>query len=397
MKKVLFVINTLGLAGAERALIALLETMPKEEYEISLYVLLNQGELRNEIPEHVKLMNGSLDETPIHSPEGLKKVKKTAVSRMFQKGRFIRYIPYLTVHGIHMLFKGGFRFDRLLWQAVADGGERINEHFDTAIAYIEGGSAYYVDRYVHADHKIGFIHVDYVRAGYSVGIDRNCYTRFDKIFAVSGEVRDSFLKVYPALADRTGVFENVINIDRITKASQEPGGFDDDYDGIRILTVGRLNEQKGYPNSIEAMKILKDRGIRARWYVLGEGDKRAELTALINRLDLSEDFLLLGNRSNPYPYFRQCDLYVHCSRFEGKSIAVREAKILGCTVVVSDSNGNREQIRDKVEGRVIDPSPQNIAATIEELVNDKEERLKYAQNAKASENAAVDSYKILFE
>ena len=397
MKKILFVINTLGLAGAERALLALLETIPKEEYEISLYVLLDQGELRNEIPEHVRLMNGSLDETPIHSPEGLKKVKKTAVSRMFQKGRFIRYIPYLTVHGLHMLFKGGFRFDRLLWQAVADGGLRIDEHFDIAVAYIEGGSAYFVDRFVHADRKIGFIHVDYVKAGYSVSLDRNCYSRFDKIFAVSGEVMDSFLKVYPGLKDRTGVFENVINAEKIRRASEEPGGFDDGYDGIRILTVGRLNEQKGYPNSIEAMKILKDHGVKARWYVLGEGDKRGELTALITRLGLTEDFLLPGNRSNPYPYFRQCDLYVHCSRFEGKSIAVREAKILGCTVVVSDSNGNREQIRDHVDGRVIDPAPETIAATIEELINNREERIRYAENARASEHAAADSYKILFE
>lgn len=397
MKKVLFVINTLGLAGAEKALIALLETMPESEYEISLYVLTDQGELVHEIPKKVRILNASLDETSIHSPEGLKHVQKTAVSRLFGKGRIIKYIPYLTAESLKMLIHGNLRPDRLIWQAVADGGMRISEHFDTAIAFIEGGSAYFVDRFVSADRKIGFIHVDYVKAGYSVSIDRNCYSRFDKIFAVSNEVRDSFLKVYPRLKDRTGVFENVINAEKIIKASREEGGFEDAYDGLKILTVGRLNEQKGYPDSIEAMKILKDSGIKARWYVLGEGDKRAELTALIGRLGLKEDFLLLGNRSNPYPYYRQCDLYVHCSRFEGKSIAVREAKILGCAVIVSDSNGNREQIRDRVDGRVIDPKPEIIAETVKELAENSEERRKYGENARASEHAATDPYKILFE
>ena len=57
MKKVLFVINTMGYGGAEKALIELLKKLDPDQYEISLYVLLSQGELLSQIPSYVKLMN----------------------------------------------------------------------------------------------------------------------------------------------------------------------------------------------------------------------------------------------------------------------------------------------------------------------------------------------------
>ena len=93
---------------------------------------------------------------------------------------------------------------------------------------------------------------------------------------------------------------------------------------------------------VPAMKLLKDQGIKARWYVLGEGELRNKLQQKIDSLGLKEDFLLLGAKENPYPYYKQCDLYVHATRFEGKSIAIQEAQVLGCTILVSDCSGNRE-------------------------------------------------------
>ena len=92
----------------------------------------------------------------------------------------------------------------------------------------------------------------------------------------------------------------------------------------RILTVGRLTAQKAYEVAVDAMKLLKDQGIKARWYVLGEGELRNKLQQKIDSLGLKEDFLLLGAKENPYPYYKQCDLYVHATRFEGKSIAIQD-------------------------------------------------------------------------
>ena len=128
---------------------------------------------------------------------------------------------------------------------------------------------------------------------------------------------------------RTVIFHNLIDRREILRKADLPGGFEDAYDGKRILTVGRLTAQKSYETAIDAMKLLKDQGIKVHWYVLGEGELRQKLQQKIDSLGLTEDFVLLGARENPYPYYRQCDLYVHATRFEGKSIAVQEAQILG--------------------------------------------------------------------
>ena len=187
----------------------------------------------------------------------------------------------------------------------------------------------YVADYVKAKRKVAFVHIDHSQAGYSRRMDKNSYGEMDRIFTVSDEVRTAFLSVYPEYADRVSVFHNIINWDRVRSSAQLEGGFTDDYTGMRLLTVGRLTEQKALDLSVQAMKLLKNQGIQARWYVLGEGEERANLHRLIRKLDLEQEFILLGSSDNPYPYFKQADIYVHASRHEGKSIAVQEAMYLG--------------------------------------------------------------------
>ena len=163
--------------------------------------------------------------------------------------------------------------------------------------------------------------------------------------------------------------------------ANEAGGFTDQYEGIRILTVGRLTYQKAYDIAIDAMRLVKQSGCKARWYVLGEGNEREKLEKKIKELGLEEEFLLLGAVENPYPYYAQADLYVHATRFEGKSIAIQEAQVLGCPVIASDCNGNREQIESGVDGILCELSPEDIAKSIEELIADPKKRQIYEKCA----------------
>ena len=174
-----------------------------------------------------------------------------------------------------------------------------------------------------------------------------------------------------------------------------PGGFDDQYDGFRILTVGRLTAQKAYEIAIDAMHIVKDAGIKARWYVLGDGELRNSLQAQIDRLGLHEDFILLGAVKNPYPYYRQCDLYVHATRYEGKSIAIQEAQTLGCAVLVSDCSGNREQVTDGVDGSMCALTAKAVSWKIIALLGDAQTREHYGKMASARQmKNSVDIEKI---
>lgn len=164
--------------------------------------------------------------------------------------------------------------------------------------------------------------------------------------------------------------------------AREQGGFTDGYQGFRILSVGRLVWQKGFDIAIEAMEILKRKKYNIRWYVLGEGDQKKALIKKIRALQMEEDFLLLGQTKNPYPYYLQADLYVHATRFEGKSIAIQEAQILGCAVIASECKGNREQIEDGKDGLLCKLTPDAVAEKIEILFLDEKKRKRLGKEAK---------------
>lgn len=393
MKKVLFVINTLGGAGAEKALLELLKRFSPEQYETSLYVLMDQGELIKQVPEYVKILNKNYSDASVLSKDGKKILNRMILKRLFKRGAVWRNFFYLLSHMSDMLKKGKINPDKLLWRVMSDSGQVMREYYDMAIAYLEGGSAYFVHDHVRAAKKYAFLHVDYEYAGYSRKLDKDCYLDFDRVFTVSDEVKKSFLRVYPECELKTFVFHNLIDQEEIRRKALLPGGFEDDYEGKRILTVGRLTAQKAYEVSIDAMKILKDHGVKVRWYVLGEGELRGKLQDKIHRLGLDRDFLLLGARENPYPYYAQCDLYVHATRFEGKSIAVQEAQTLGCTILVSDCSGNREQVLHGIDGMMCSLTAEAVSGQIELLLQDEEKCKILGQ--KAAKKLSADNTDVM--
>ena len=382
-KRILFVMNTLGRAGAETALMELLGRL-EISCEIDLYVLMGQGELVSKLPPGVRLLNKSFSDCSVFSAKGRLRMAGMVIKAMLNRATVVRLIPYLCRNIWAMLKKGRVQTDKLFWRVLSDGGMRISREYDLAVAFLEGGAAYYVADHVKARKKAAFIHIDYEQAGYTRSLDRDCYLQFDALFPIAEEIRDKLLMVYPECADRTQVFHNLINREVILEKSVQGKGFTDGYTGTRILTVGRLNSQKSYPVAIRAMKLLKDAGCRARWYVLGEGEERRALEHRIAEYGLEEDFVLAGAVENPFPYYRQADLYVHATRYEGKSIAIQEAQILGCAIIASDCTGNREQIIHGSDGILCKLSPEAVKDAILELRADEplRERLRQAAACK---------------
>ena len=127
------------------------------------------------------------------------------------------------------------------------------------------------------------------------------------------------------------------------------------------------------------MHLLKQRGVDARWYVLGDGPERKKLEKQIAEDGLQEDFLLLGASENPYPYFAQTDIYVHATGFEGKSIAIQEAQVLGCPIVASDINW--EQIQHGVDGLICPLDAKAVASAVQELIENPAQRKRLGQAA----------------
>lgn len=374
MKKVLFCINTLSRAGAETALLELLGRMQDADCKIDLYVITGMGELSNRLPGYVTLLNQDYSTESVLGEAGRKQLTGRVLKAFFRRGNGLRLLPYLMKNAALMLRNGKLRKDKLSYRLLAQSGEENRTEYDLAVAFLEGGSAYYAADRVKAKRKIAFIHVDYALAGYSRELDLGCYEAFDRIYAVSEEVKKSFLSVYPEYEAKTDIFENLFSAENVREQSLEEGGFEDAFDGKRILTVARLVPQKALEVSVEACSLLKHAGIHCRWYVLGEGESRSKLERQIKDLGLEQDFVLLGRKENPYPYMRQADLCVQASAFEGKSIAVREEMALGRCVLVSDTNGSRELIKNLENGLVCDFTSQAIYEKIKHILSEEELR-----------------------
>lgn len=371
----------MGQAGAEKAMVEFMKVLNKEDYDIDLYAMIPRGEMFLQLPTHVNILNKHADSRTLLGKDGQRFLLKSVGKALLYHANFITHLPFMIKNIAHQKKRGKLQMEKLFYPILSDGTAPLVKHYDMAIAYLEGAAAYFVADHVKADKKVGFIHIDYQRAGYTPFIDRNCYDTFDWIYTVSQEVKEKFLGIYPKYSIKTSVFHNIINEKEIREKALQGKGFEDDFKGMRILTVGRLHPQKAYPIAIQAMKLLKKENLAIRWYVLGEGNQRDELEQLLHNNHLEKDFILLGAKSNPYPYYKECDLYVHATAFEGKSIAIEEAQVLAKPILASDCTGNREQIISGVDGELVALDAKKIADAILRLYEHPEIRKQYGQKA----------------
>lgn len=385
MKKLLFVINTLGMGGAERALLDLLDSIAMEECSLDLLVLLPRGELFAQVPKSVHVLNRRTESSSVLDGAGRRALARETLACFFRGGGLIAKLGSVLRAVPPMLRHGRVQLDKLLWRVISDGTVPPQEIYDEAVAWTEGGAAYFVAEHVRAAQKVAVFHIDYEQSGYSRALDRGCWDHFDKIFCVSQESTASFVRAYPEYRAKVEMLPNRINQERIRRLAREPGGFADGYEGARLLSVGRLTHQKAFDVAIEAMRLLKGAGCRARWYVLGEGELREKLERQIAARGLREDFVLLGTVANPYPYFAGADVYVHATRFEGRSIAVQEALTLGCAIVASDVSGNHSMLEHERNGLLCALRPEAVAEAVRRLLNDPALRKRLGEAAKKQE------------
>lgn len=110
-----------------------------------------------------------------------------------------------------------------------------------------------------------------------------------------------------------------------------------------ILAVGRFNEQKNYPNLLEAVSYLKKQTTEDFLLLIaGDGELRTEIEALIVELDISDEVILLGRRNDVPTLMSACDVFVLSSDYEGLPTVLIEALACQAQVVSTDVSGVRE-------------------------------------------------------
>ena len=361
-KKLLFVIPSLCVGGAEKSLVTLLQLLDETRFDVDLLLFRREGLFLAQVPQWVRVLDAGADYAAFDS------TPRAALRYFLARGKFLKAFRRLQYGRV---MRGWFPGRlQLAWKHISRFLPRL-DGYDAAIAYLEGTPTYYVADRVQAGTKIAFLHTDYERLRGRQEMDAPFYEKIDRLIGVSEACTARAEAYFPFLRGKTATMHNLIAPPVLHAMAEADEPFP--RDGVpNLLTVGRLSQPKGIDLAVGACGELKRRGLRVRWYQLGVGEMRQEIEALIDAHDVRDCFFLLGEKENPYPYFKQCDVYIQPSRFEGKSIAVDEAKCFARPIVVTDFGTVRDQIEDGVDGLIAEKEPQSIADAVERLLKTPE-------------------------
>jgi len=387
MKKLLFVIYALGYGGAERALVNLLNELPPDRFQTDLLLFQRRGDFLQQVPEWVNVLETPRALKCLYGP--LKQAGRYAMPKLL--GKALSSVARKTRKA-----QAAWRWQHFFRRRIP----RLSGSYDVAVAFSGSEIQYYVADKVDAKRKMVFVHNDYRTAKYSAEDDEPYFARMDEIISISEKCVDVLREIFPQYADRMHYLENITSsaVVRARAREFEPAEYAQGM--CNILSVGRLWPQKGFDMAVAAAALLKARGIRFRWFVVGEGALREALQQQIDEKGLTQDFVLLGVRSNPYPYMRCCDVLVQSSRYEGKSVVLDEAKML-CKPIVSTAYPTvADQIVDGMEGLVVPMSAEGIADGIIRMQRDAQMRERftaYLSSRDYGNQGEVEKYTVLLE
>jgi glycosyltransferase involved in cell wall biosynthesis len=250
---------------------------------------------------------------------------------------------------------------------------------------------------IKAGRKVLWLHGDMDTNEGAAPAALKVHSSYDMVVGVAGSIIKSYLRYHPEDRAKTRVVYNFTDMEGVLRKAEAGETFSDPFDGVRILTAGRLDHQKGYDMAIGACRRLADDGFRFRWYVLGEGVLRAELEDRIRREHLEDIFVLMGNKPNPYGFMKQCDLYVQPSRTEGFCTATNEAKILKKTVITTDVSGAREQFRDGYDGWIVPVSEEALYEKLKWCLEDMDRASEVAKHIEMDRSGGRSRVSWLYE
>jgi glycosyltransferase involved in cell wall biosynthesis len=394
-RDILFVIDSLECAGAEKSLVSLLSLLDYSKFNVDLMLFAHGKLLEELVPIEVNILN------PLQYTVFTKLSLKEAILDSIKRFDFKMITSRFKYSFAIRRKKGGNTLKaRIFWESNSNVIEKSPKKYDIAISYAQGIPTFYVAEKINAKKKFAWVNTSYRLDVVEKEYQQFFYDKFDKIITVSDSAKEIFLNTFPAYISKTEVIYDINNFDLILTLSNAGKSYEDDFDGIRILTIGRLANGKGYDIALDACKRLKEIGIKFRWYVLGKGPLREEIIEFIKENNLMEYFVLLGITSNPYPFIKDCDIYVQTSRFEGFGLAIAEARMLNKPVVTTRFDSVFNQMIDGKNGLVVDMNGESVCNGILQIIINpqlKAEIINYLYTEKKGNIEEIEKFYQLIE
>ncbi|WP_298787502.1 glycosyltransferase [uncultured Marinococcus sp.] len=360
-KKILFVVNNFNIGGPQKSLLSLLYKINFDYYEVSILSLSAEGKLMKHLPNEVSVITpDSTVNYAILAPKiFIRKTIKFLLSSNFK----LAFKAILTVL-LGFMKKNMTEQKQKFWVENKKKLPKLNQEFDVAIGVSGGHSIMFVVDCVRARKKIGWIRSDYRVLKRNVEIDRPYFQTIDSILSVSHLCKNIFLSIFPETEEKIIVMYNVSPFKMYRNIPVNTKSMKKSEETTNLLTICRLDPNKGLDLAIEALEILVKKNNKVVWYVLGEGSYRKKLEKMIYQKGLQNYFILLGAHLNTGEFIKNTDILVHPSRFEGKSNVIDEAKQLLKPIVATNFETVHEQIVHEKTGLISNMNARDLAKCI---------------------------------
>lgn len=378
----------MNLGGTEKSFLNLVDQLPKD-CEIDLLFLEEQGVLMNEIPANVNVL---LIENHQIINEFIKSGSRRFAFQQFAKGNISLFFKCVL-----QFVADKFKLGKNPYWAISTYIKPIEKKYDISVAYagIHNFIAFYIIKKTESSKKVLWIHfdVDKVISDFSFG--KRYYHLFDQIFCVAENASKIFKKRFSSAKGEVFTFNNIINNEILLKQAEAGESFTDNFNGLRILTLGRLSEEKGQMMIPEVVQRLKKNSVNFRWYLIGEGKLLESLFKEVRNLEIEESLILLGSKMNPYPFLKDCDLYVQTSLHEGYCITLKEAKVFNKPIVTTNFLSASNLINNNEDGLIVDVSEEGIYQGVKNLLENEELRNKFSTTYSTENNYETDIERLL--
>lgn len=379
-KKIIIISHNLRIGGVERALIGLLNSFDHNAYEVDLFLFIHDGEFLSMIPKEVKLL-----------PENKKYASMLMTTRANLKAGLFSTLLIKTI--------AKFKANRFVNRHQLDGFENLvylnymqkemleilpqinNKEYDLAISFLT--PHYIAAQKTNSKKRIAWIHTDYSYYEMDKEAEFKMWSAYDWIASVSDDCSKGFLKLFPRLESKLIRIHNILNPDTVRMLADEFDPLPEMQtaeDELNLCSIGRFTIQKNFDNVPYIAKLLKEKGAKFKWFLIGYGGDEELINENIRKAGMEETVIMLGKKSNPYPYMKACDIYVQPSRMEGRAVSVTEAQILSRPVVITDYPTASAQLHNGFDGLVVPLDNEGCAAGLFELMTNPEKTKELSDN-----------------
>ena len=343
--KLLFRHRSMEMGGVEKVMLSIVNNLNPEKFEITVCLNLNQGELRNEFPPHIR---------KLYLAEGKEDFSKNIILQKIQ------------------LYQRKKKLEKLRKNPEIIDKQLLKEYFDIEIGMTYNDFESVLNSSNKNSKKIGWFHSEINVPGLKSLLPEilKQFPQFDVMVYCSQKIKDLMHIHHPDLHfPREKVIINAISIEEIkVKAAEKIEPFSEK---PSFVSVGRLHYRKGYHKLIEAHTKLIKEGHDHQILIVGEGEHRQNLEKLIKENKVERTFILLGNKMNPYPYIKNADFFILPSESEAWPLVIAEALILQKPIIATDTGDVSMMIAPEKTGILIPYKVEEMYYSMKRFLTDK--------------------------